>query len=373
MEEAAQQYEEDFEDDEDSPPLIRTLTLNVIQARGLPIADEFSSDPYLTVSVGGQKRRTRAVQASTDPRWEEQLEFELDAKLCASGMLSLRMMDENFLKNDVRLCSAELPVYSLRGGPWWCELNQSGERRGMLQLRFEWSPSPPPVPPGGKPFLMRPAPPAQSAATSPGKKSAPKPPAPTAAAPAAALPAAAAASSWAAYAFALDAWQKQRPRAPAAAATDAPGGGSAAQHPHPHPHPQPQPWAAAAAYGPPPPYGAPPYGAMPWAAPPAGWWPADAAGPHGAAARGSSRGPAAPPQPCGPALGAPSAAAGARQAGPAWSQRRASRDEGQRRGKPPPSGGSPRLTKEGGAGAALTLTLTLNFTLALTLTLPTDH
>ena len=59
---------------------------------------------------------------------------------------------------------AELPVYSLRGGPWWCELNQSGERRGMLQLRFEWSPSPPPVPAGGKPFLIRPAPPAQSAA-----------------------------------------------------------------------------------------------------------------------------------------------------------------------------------------------------------------
>ena len=157
-------YEEDFEDDEDSPPLVHHLTLHVIQARGLPIADEFSSDPYLTVSVGGQKRRTRAVQASTDPRWEEQLQFELDAKLCASGMLALRMMDENFLKNDVRLCSAELPVYSLRGGPWWCELNQSGERRGMLQLRFEWSPSPPPVPPGGKPFLMRPA---QSAAASP--------------------------------------------------------------------------------------------------------------------------------------------------------------------------------------------------------------
>ena len=62
MEAAAQQYEEDFEDDEDSPPLIHHLTLHVIQARGLPIADEFSSDPYLTVSVGGQKRRTRAVQ-----------------------------------------------------------------------------------------------------------------------------------------------------------------------------------------------------------------------------------------------------------------------------------------------------------------------
>ena len=45
-------YEEDFEDDEDIPPLLHYLTLHVIQARGLPIADEFSSDPYLTVSVG---------------------------------------------------------------------------------------------------------------------------------------------------------------------------------------------------------------------------------------------------------------------------------------------------------------------------------
>ena len=231
----AQQYdEEDFEDDEEILPLVYHLTLHVIQARGLPIADEFSSDPYLTVSVGGQKRRTRAVQASTDPRWEEHLRFELDAKICASGMLSLRMMDENFLKNDIRLCSAELPVYSLRGGPWWCELSQSGERRGMLQLRFEWSPSPPPVPPGGKPFLMRPAPPSQTGAASPGKKSAPQPPAPTAAAPAAALPAAATAASWGSYALALDAWQVS----PTPTATPTP---TPTPNPNPNPSPQPEP------------------------------------------------------------------------------------------------------------------------------------
>ena len=117
--EDCEEYNEDFEEDDEPPMAIhRKLTVFAIQARGLPVADEFSSDPYLTVSIAGRKQRTRAVQASTEPRWDDQFEFELEEARCASGTLKLQMMDENFLKNDTHMCSAELPIYSLRGGPW---------------------------------------------------------------------------------------------------------------------------------------------------------------------------------------------------------------------------------------------------------------
>ena len=56
----------------------------------------------------------------------------LSEEATASGMLALRMMDENFLKKNAHMCDAKLPVYSLRGGPWWCELRGGGERQGVF-------------------------------------------------------------------------------------------------------------------------------------------------------------------------------------------------------------------------------------------------
>ena len=81
------QYDDDFEQ-EDEEPIRRRLTLHVIQARGLPVVDEFSSDPYLAVAIGGQKFRTRAVQVSTDPTWNQSFEFELDDGSIQSSTLS---------------------------------------------------------------------------------------------------------------------------------------------------------------------------------------------------------------------------------------------------------------------------------------------
>ena len=230
-------YEDDFEDDE---PIRRRLTLHVIQARGLPVVDEFSSDPYLAVAIGAQKFRTRAAQASTDPTWNKSFDFTLDDTSIKSSTLTLRIMDENYLKRDTHMCDAKLPVFSLRGGPWWCELLDAGARRGSLQLRFEWSPSPPPLPEGAQPFVRETVGQPASPRSSPPRPPVKAPP------PAASLTPQ---QSWAVYAVAMDAWQRKMPRPPPGVASP------------------PSPWgwlgtpaAAAAPYY--------PWGSTPWGAPP---------------------------------------------------------------------------------------------------------
>ena len=66
------------------------------------------------------------------------------------------MLNSHYLRRDQLMCEASLPLYSLRGGPWWCGLELDGARSGALSLSFAWSQSAPPVPDGVEAFRMAP-------------------------------------------------------------------------------------------------------------------------------------------------------------------------------------------------------------------------
>ena len=136
----------------------RTLTVTVHEARGLPALDEYASNPYVSLLVGAsQKRETKVAPGDTEPEWQQAFSFDVDDALAAWQSLRLRVLNSHYLRRDQLMCEASLPLYSLRGGPWWCGLELDGARSGALSLSFAWSPEPPPVPDGVEAFRMAPA------------------------------------------------------------------------------------------------------------------------------------------------------------------------------------------------------------------------
>ena len=136
----------------------RTLTVTVHEARGLPALDEYASNPYVSLLVGAsQKRETKVAPGDTEPEWDQAFSFDVDDALAAWQSLRIRVLNSHYLRRDQLMCEASLPLYSLRGGPWWCGLELDGARSGALSLSFAWSPEPPPVPAGVEAFRMAPA------------------------------------------------------------------------------------------------------------------------------------------------------------------------------------------------------------------------
>jgi len=87
------------------------LFIHLIEARHLIIADVISSDPYAVFQVGPQKVKSKVIQSSLNPVWNEHLQ------LCVNGLnntLSCDLYDED-LKNDDFLGSCKIDLKILEG------------------------------------------------------------------------------------------------------------------------------------------------------------------------------------------------------------------------------------------------------------------
>ena len=82
---------------------IGRLRVHVKRASGLQSADMWGkSDPFVEVVVGTGKlsQKTKTIDDSNDPSWDEQLEFEGDFADLASVPLVLRVMDSDMLSSE---------------------------------------------------------------------------------------------------------------------------------------------------------------------------------------------------------------------------------------------------------------------------------
>jgi len=84
------------------------LFIQLIEAKHLIIADVVSSDPYVVFQVGPQKVKSKVIQSSLNPVWNENLQ------LCINGLNNTLQCDlyDQDLKNDDFLghCSVDLKI-----------------------------------------------------------------------------------------------------------------------------------------------------------------------------------------------------------------------------------------------------------------------
>ncbi|KAG5190673.1 hypothetical protein JKP88DRAFT_298096 [Tribonema minus] len=96
---------------EDGRQALYTVSIEVVRAENLRVADVFSSDPYCQLRLAGMSRRTAVRKTTTSPAWHETFVFPL---LSLEWELLCELWDENFGKDDslgeVRIDMRTLPV-----------------------------------------------------------------------------------------------------------------------------------------------------------------------------------------------------------------------------------------------------------------------
>lgn len=88
------------------------LRVNIISARNLPNADLYKSDPYAILSCAGEQHRTKTINNTLNPTYNEMFYFNN-----ASPFTDLRVMfyDKDFLKDDM-LCSCIISLAQVPQG-----------------------------------------------------------------------------------------------------------------------------------------------------------------------------------------------------------------------------------------------------------------
>ncbi|MEW5315853.1 MAG: hypothetical protein WDW38_007255 [Sanguina aurantia] len=102
-----------------------------------------ASDPYAVLSVGSSVGRSRVVNASLNPTWDEV--FWLYVRDPESEMLKVRLWDSDFLKSDDDLGNAMMPIARLletvnTATPVELTLRDPGAGRGKVQLSVTYLP-----------------------------------------------------------------------------------------------------------------------------------------------------------------------------------------------------------------------------------------
>ena len=127
---------------------LRGLGVTLHQGRSLtPASGLASGDLYCLLQVGMQKQRTRTYHSVHDPKWDQEVEFTVPESLAEEGTLKVKVLVAHYLRRDEEVAGATLPIASLFGGPWWCQLRggADGLQAGLLQVSFAWHPEPPPA------------------------------------------------------------------------------------------------------------------------------------------------------------------------------------------------------------------------------------
>ena len=109
------------------------LHVRVVEATNIAKMDLVKSDPYCIVSVpeSNSTQRTRVIQNSLTPKWNEVFHFSISNP--SSATLHIEMKDEDVIKND-KMATLSIQVCSLPPGQvvdqWYNMTPASGVKKG---------------------------------------------------------------------------------------------------------------------------------------------------------------------------------------------------------------------------------------------------
>ena len=94
----------------------RHLQVKVKEAKGIPAADSNGkSDPYVVLTINAQKKKTKIIEKTLEPKWYEEFRFDIDDS--KPSVLRLEVFDhDKFSKDDslghfeLNLKTANIPI-----------------------------------------------------------------------------------------------------------------------------------------------------------------------------------------------------------------------------------------------------------------------
>ena len=113
--------------DGNDPDMSAVLTIGIIAARGLEAMDSNgTSDPYVVVHVGSEKRKTKVIQKDLNPQWNEKFDILVTD---VQGTLRLQVYDKDLIGSDDLIGETMIPLSTIVGKKltqkWYTILNSS--------------------------------------------------------------------------------------------------------------------------------------------------------------------------------------------------------------------------------------------------------
>ena len=128
-------------------PRSGVLRVNVRKASGLLAADLSGfSDPYAVVHCGGQRRKTKIIEQTLEPVWEQTLEFkgQLEDFLKSGVRLQVFDWDEVGMDDVLGQCAVKLlPELMVQTTPFSREYEERLSPQGRLVFGVTWVPDSP--------------------------------------------------------------------------------------------------------------------------------------------------------------------------------------------------------------------------------------
>ncbi|KAL5974365.1 Protein C2-DOMAIN ABA-RELATED 11 [Asimina triloba] len=91
-------------------PLDGMLKVTVVQGRKLAVRDFTSSDPYVILKLGNQTAKTKVINCSLNPLWNEEFTFNITDHL---GVLNLEVFDKDRFKSDDKMGHAYVNLQAI--------------------------------------------------------------------------------------------------------------------------------------------------------------------------------------------------------------------------------------------------------------------
>jgi len=95
-------------------PLARRVALTVVSARDLPDMDAGPgvTDPYVIVTIDGQRHRSTVISGSLNPVWGDSFVFDVRPE----AVMEIALMDEDTFGSDDRIGVVSRPLETVRVG-----------------------------------------------------------------------------------------------------------------------------------------------------------------------------------------------------------------------------------------------------------------
>ena len=90
------------------------LAVKILEAKNLPAADSDTSDPYCKIKVAEIEKRTRVIDCTLNPIWNEL--FYFDILSYSTNELSIKIYDKDKLSKDDLLYELTIPITKLKCG-----------------------------------------------------------------------------------------------------------------------------------------------------------------------------------------------------------------------------------------------------------------
>ncbi|ERN05468.1 hypothetical protein AMTRI_Chr12g234790 [Amborella trichopoda] len=106
--------------------VIGLLRVRVIKGVNLAVRDIRSSDPYVVLTMGKQKLKTRVIEKNVNPVWNEELTFSISHPILP---VKLNVYDKDIFSRDDKMGDAEFEIESFMES---VRLNLEGVRSGTV-------------------------------------------------------------------------------------------------------------------------------------------------------------------------------------------------------------------------------------------------